>query len=269
MIFDFNDFRRFLRAYIALRPKRGFGESKKMASHLAVSSTFFSQVLSGLKQLSTEQANALSEYIGLSDLETEYFFYLVCLDRAGTLKLKKFCEKKISELKEESLKLSKRVEFKKSLSEEEKAVFYSNPLFAMISLYASTKENGVSLEEIEERFEISRSKSSEMLRFLVETGLCTENSGRYKMGTQSTHVGLGSPHLIKHHTNWRLRALQAAENLDEIELMYTVQVSLSEKDFEKLREEMVQFIKIFLETVYSSPAEELANLNIDWFWIRK
>ena len=106
------------------------------------------------------------------------------------------------------------------------------------------------------------------MNFLVSSGLCIFVNGQYQMGTQSTHVGSDSPHLMKHHTNWRLQAIEAIENLDEQELMYTVQVSLSKKDFQKLREEMVQFIKQFLDTVYPSPAEEIANLNIDWFWIR-
>jgi uncharacterized protein (TIGR02147 family) len=269
VIFDFNEYRPFIKAYIANKPKRGFGEAKKMAEHLAVSSTFFSQVLSGLKQLSTEQANELSEYMGLSELESEYFFYLVSHDRAGTAKLKQFCKKKLNKLKESSLELSKRIEFKKTLSEEEKSIFYSDALYSAISLFTSTKEKGVTLEEIEKRFEIPRRKLTEMMRFFVQTGLCIESSGRYTMGTQSTHVANGSPHLIRHHTNWRLRALQAAENLDDKELMYTVNVSLSKKDFEKLREEMVQYIKSFLESVYPSPAEDIACFNLDWFWIRK
>lgn len=49
--------------------------------------------------------------------------------------------------------------------------------------------------------------------------------------------------------------------------MYTVQVSLSREDFSQLRESMVRFIKEFLKTVHASPAEEIANFNLDFFWI--
>ena len=51
--------------------------------------------------------------------------------------------------------------------------------------------------------------------------------------------------------------------------MYTAPVSLSKADFEKLREEMIGFIKNFLAKVHTSPAEELACLNIDFFRIGK
>lgn len=268
MIFNFDDFRSFLKAYIRQRPKRGFGEAKKIAEYLSVSSTYFSQVLSGLKQFSQEHAYSLSEYLGFSDLESEYFYYLVSLDRTTSFKLKKFYQKKLVELRKTSLSLNNRVAFKKNLSDEEKSIFYSNHLYSSVSLYTSTSESGVTIEQIEKRFRLTRKKSLDILKFLVEAGLCTIVNGRYKIGTQSTHVGTDSIHLLKHHTNWRLQAIQATENLDESELMYTVQVSLSKKDFNKLREEMVQFIQNFLETVYPSPAEEIANLNIDWFWIR-
>ena len=88
------------------------------------------------------------------------------------------------------------------------------------------------------------------------------------MGVQSTHVERGSPHLLKHHSNWRIKAIQASEKLSAQELMYSGQVSLSEKDFVILRTEMTKFIETFLKTVHESPAEEIACLNLDWFWIR-
>lgn len=63
-----------------------------------------------------------------------------------------------------------------------------------------------------------------------------------------------SPCLLKHHTNSRLRAIQAVENLNEQELMDTVNVSLSQKDFAERREEMVGFVQNFLAKVYPSPS---------------
>lgn len=269
MIFNFNDYRSYLKTYVNSLPKRGFGEAKKIATYLSVSSTFVSHVLSGSKTLSTEQATLLADYLGHTDLESEYFYYLVQVDRAGNQSLKKFCQKKLSEIKSKSKQLNKRVEFKKDLSDEQKSIFYSSPLYSAIHLFTSIKSIGVTIEEIQARFDIDRAKVHEVLKFLKETGLCEQTNSHYKIGTQSTHIGAGSPHLLKHHTNWRLRAIHAAENLNPEELMYTVNVSLSKKDFESLREEMVQFIEKFLRTVYPSPAEDIACFNIDFFWLRK
>jgi hypothetical protein len=207
--------------------------------------------------------------LGHSGLESEYFYYLVQIERAGNQSLRKFFQKKLDEIKAKSLKLSERVKFKKELTEEQKSIFYSSPLYSAVHLFTSIKDNGVTPEEIQSRFDIDRMKVGEVLKFLKETSLCEQIGNAYKMGTQSTHLSANSPHIVKHHANWRLRAITAAEELSTNELMYTVNVSLSKKDFEKLREEMVEYIQKFLETVYESPAEDIATFNMDWFWIRK
>ncbi|MGZ3748467.1 MAG: hypothetical protein ACXWRE_13850, partial [Pseudobdellovibrionaceae bacterium] len=72
---------------------------------------------------------------------------------------KTFCEKKLAELRERSLKLSERVEPKHSLSENEKSIFYANPLYSAVHLYTSTGTEGRSLDEISKRFGISRAKT--------------------------------------------------------------------------------------------------------------
>lgn len=136
-------------------------------------------------------------------------------------------------------------------------------------LYASVGEKGKSLEELAQRFEISRAKAASMMSFLVETGLCKEQAGRYVLGVQKTHLEEGSPHALRHHGNWRIRAIRQSEELSPQELMYTAPVSLSRDDFDLLREEMVQFIKSFLGRVHASLAEEIACFNLDFFWIKK
>lgn len=268
-IFEFDDTKSYLKAHLRKLPKQGHGEASKIARHLSVSSTFISQVLSGERHLTPEHAHALANYLGLSLLENDFLFWLVQLDRAGTADLKTHVREKLRALKEQAIQLVNRVEAKKILSDEEKSIFYSSPLYSAVHLYASTHAKGRTFEEIIERFEIPRARANEIVRFLREANLLTEHDGRYQMGVQSTHVPQGSPHLLKHHANWRIKAIQTSETLSERELMYTSQVSLSEKDFERLREEMAKLIKSFLDTVHASPAEEIACFNLDWFWIRK
>lgn len=269
MIFEHIRSGPYLRHYFRQLPKKGFGEGSKMATHLGVSSTYISQVLSGTKVLTLEQAFELSHYLGLSALESDYFLIMVESERAGTHRLKQHFAQKLDELKQKSLKLSNRVEAKRTLSDQEKSIFYSNALYSAIHLYCATEKKGRNVEEIAQRFEIPRTRVMEIIRFLTETGLCNETNGRYMTGTQSTHLEQGSPHLLKHYTNWRLRALQAAEMLRDQELMYTINVAVSQEDFIALREEMVKFIKTFLARAYPSPSEEIACFNMDWFWIRK
>jgi uncharacterized protein (TIGR02147 family) len=269
MIFEFENYQSYLNHYLQRLPKQGHGEARKISALLGVSSTFISHVFSGQKLLTPEQAEKLTDYLGLTGLEADYFFYLVQLERAGTERLKKFCRTKLAEIKQKSLTLSNRLNPKKVLNDQERSVFYSNALFSAIHLYTSTGVDGRTLDEIAARFELTRSKTAELISFLVDADLVKKDDNRYTMGTQSTHLAADSPDLLRHHANWRLRALQASESLSEDELMYTVNVSLSNEDFGKLREEMIAFIKSFLKTVHASPADELACLNLDFFRIRK
>ena len=268
MIFQYTSSNKFLSDFVNKLPKRGFGEAKKIAAQLGVSSTYVSQVLADKKVLTLEQAMELTRYLGLSQLESDYFLLLIQCDRAGSIKLKNYFLEKLKNLQQKSLNLATRVEAKRALNDQEKSIFYSSSLYSSIHIYCATDKNGRSLEEVAQRFSIIRAKAAEIMRFLCDSNLCIEKNGHFFTGTQSTHLEQNSPHLLKHYTNWRLRAIQAAENLKPDELMYSVNVALSVKDFSELREETSDFIKKFLDKVHPSPSEEIACLNLDWFWIR-
>ena len=268
MIFRFSRSCDFLSDYIRRLPKRGFGEAKKMAAHLRVSSTYLRQVSSGAKVLTPEQTILLASYLGLTSLESDYFLLLIQKERAGTRELEDYFARKQDELKSKALQLVNHIQPKSVLTDIEKSVFYSNAIYSAVHLYCATHKKGRDVEEIAQRFNISRTKARKVMAFLTEASLCLEDKGRCVIGTQSIHLEQGSPHLLQHYANWRLRAVQASENLTDQELMYTLNIAISEKDFGVLREKTMEFIKKFLEQAYPSPSEEIACLNIDWFRIR-
>ncbi|MGZ3695243.1 MAG: DUF4423 domain-containing protein [Bdellovibrionota bacterium] len=268
-IFEAKTTSAYVLARIKMLPHKGRGEASRIAKFLGISSTLISQILSGDRQLSPEQGELLVEYLSLRPLEADYFLFLLQHERAGTARLREYWRKKIEKIRNESKILVNRIDRQKVFSESEKAVFYSSPLYSAVRLYTSTRERGRSIEEVAERFSLSRSKVAKIMTFLVETGLVVEEKGYFKMGPQSTHLENGSPHLIKHHSNWRIKAVQYADDLNESELMFTSPASLSKEDFDKLREKMVLFIGEFLKSAQASPAEEIACFNMDFFWIKK
>lgn len=268
-VFSSRTFEGFLSAYVESLSHRGRGEVTRIATALGVSTSLVSQVLSGQKLFTPEQGQALGEYMQLNDLEQEYVSYLLQRDRAGSKSLKDFWNSKLDRIREQSKKVANRVVSDRSLSEVDRAAFYSSPLYSAIRLYTTTGEHGKTVDEITKRFELPRPKVLEILSFLVQTGLCRHEKGYYSMGVQKTHLEEGSSQLLRHHANWRLRAIRESESLSKEELMYTAPVSLSKEDFELLREKMLVFIGDFLKQVHASPAEEIACFNMDFFWIRK
>jgi hypothetical protein len=63
--------------------------------------------------------------------------------------------------------------------------------------------------------------------------------------------------------------MEAAERLTPDEYMYTGNFTISKKDFLSFREELVQVTKRFLDTVKETEPEDLAQFNIDLFWLRR
>jgi uncharacterized protein (TIGR02147 family) len=265
-VFEYQDYRVYIQDRVKNLHKGGRGVKAKLAEYLGVNSTLISQILSGDKDFTIEQAKKSTDFFGLSKLDSDYFILLVQIQRAGTFDLKQYFIEKAAQVKKESLKLSKRMSAKKSLTDLEKSVFYSSKLYSSIHLFTSIKE-GKTLEEIETKFKLTRVRANEIVLFLLNAGFISESMGVYRMEEKFTHLEKGSPFLLNHHTNWRVTAIDKAENLSEEEMMYTGNLSLSRSDFLKVREELVAALQKIIKTVQASPAEELANLNIDLFYV--
>jgi hypothetical protein len=97
-IFDFKNYKAFIRSMIASHPDLGRGSIKKMAEALRVHPSLISQVLNGIKDFTSEQANDIATFFCLTEVETEYFLCLVDIERAGTTRLKAFLQSRLSRL---------------------------------------------------------------------------------------------------------------------------------------------------------------------------
>lgn len=269
-IFHYEDYRHYLKDMIVQKPQQGRGEISRIARHLNVHSTLISLILSGKRDLSQEQAFDLCQYLELSELETEFFFQLLQLQRAGSERLRTYMKKKIVLAQQENSKLASRVKDAKILKDPDKATFYSSWLYSAIRMYCSTQKQGRSLDEITDRFQVSRTQALEILQFLLKTLLLEEDPskpGFYKMGPQKTYVPFGSPFLVRHHLNWRIQSLQKADHMDANEMMVTAPISISKKDFARVRDLMTELLEKTSKIVKDSEAEEIACMNLDLFWI--
>lgn len=263
-IFDFSEYRKYLKTWLEESRASKTSNLTRLAEVAQVHPTFLSQVLGGSKDLSLEQAAFVSEFIGHTKLEQDYFFTPIQLERAGTIPLKNYWQEKKSAIEAEKNKLSQRFHKHKELTEEQRAIFYSSWIY--VAVWACTAiNNGQTLTEIAERFNISRDKAEEILSFLAQSGVCNESNGVYTIGDLHIHVPNESPHVIKHHTNWRMKAIQRMDNRDKVELFFTSPMSISREDFQKIRERLNLVIQDVVKIGKDSPAEDLVCLNIDFF----
>lgn len=262
--FSETEYRSVIRKWVAERPHKGRGEMKIIADLLSIPTSVWSQMLSGSREMNEDQAFLVSDYFGFADLEREYFLCLVQIERAAHHVYKSHLKQKLAALKEQSSNLSKRLKYEKVLDEKSQAEFYSSWIYAAVSLFCGIG-TGKKLEEIITEFSLERERAIHVVNFLLSVGLLILENGLYKEGTVSTFVDRNSPYVSKHHTNWRIRAIEKTSNLKPTDFMYTSPMSLSQKDFEYLREKMANVVKEVSERVRDSKSEVVACFNLDFF----
>lgn len=266
-IFDYENYKIYLKKRIQEMPRRGRGTSQKLASFLQIQPSHLSQVFNGSVDLSLEQAQKVTEYFEMRESESEYFLTLVSFARAGTKKLRDHYLKSIQKQQSLSHKLMNRVMYDRILDEKSQAQFYSQWYYSAIRLLTSIPEFQ-NPDRIADHLGLPIKTVNIVVDFLLQMGLCQRKDDILTMGDARTFIASDSPHVHRHHGNWRLKCLAQIENLGGDELMYTNPVTIAKADFPRVRAKIVELITEFSEIVKESPAEELALLNIDWVRIR-
>jgi uncharacterized protein (TIGR02147 family) len=265
-IFEFSDYRKFLQKRFHSMPKRGHGQARRLAASLKVSTTFVSQVFQERRDLSSEQACGVCDFLGLSEIETNYFLLLVQQHRAGTVRLRQHLQKELDRTKAIGQKISSRLDVKKILSDEDKSIFYSDWYFSAVRLMAGI--NGFqSPERIADHLGLPLKLTNEVILFLLQRGLLVNEGETLKVGPSRTHLEADSPFIKNHHQNWRLRAL---ENIKGPKRMhYSAPMTIGVADVEKIQSRLLKCIEDVAKIIDPAPNEELMCLNIDWFPICK
>lgn len=265
--FDEKDYRSVIRKWVADRPNRGRGELKIMAEKIGVPSPVFSQMLAGQRELSEDHAYILCDHMEFAELHREYFICLVQIERASHSEYKNHLKKKLSHIQDRSKNITRRLEHEEILSESDQAEFYSSWLYSAIRFFCDMK-GGASFDEICYEFRLSRDRAVKIVQFLVRVGLIKIENNRYHMGPSRAHLGRDSAHFAKHHSNWRIRAMERAQNLRDEELMFTGPMTISQNDFVLLRDKMLRLVEEVSATVKDSPSEKLVCFNLDFFEVK-
>ncbi len=263
-IFEFDDYKKFVNARTQALPNRGRGQFQKIALHLRTHSTLVSQVFSGERHLTLEQGVELAEYLGLNQLESDYFLNLVSEERAASVKLKAAIKRQRQKLLQQAKALSSHFPKGKSLSDGEQAIYYSQWYYSAILLL--TQIPGFhTAEAIARQLGLTLTNARQAIDFLLRVGLVSEKAGKLKCEQTWMIVSRHSPHVLRHHTNWRLKALECLPTLDDDELALTGPVTLSKADCAKVKRLIERLSAEVSKVVEDSPEETLMCLNIDFF----
>lgn len=264
-VFDYHDYKQCVNEWIGAQPSGGHGQLRQMALYLGVNSVVMSQIFRGNRELSLEQGLKLTQYMGYTEVARDYFLVLVQIARAGSEDLKRVFEKQRQELSQKAQSLKNRIQHQK-FSEEDKATFYSQWYYSAIRLGASIPKNN-KVGELAQFLNLERALVVRVLEFLIKNKLVIERDGELELGPQVTHVGYDSPFVNRHHTNWRIKGLQAMETVKDSDLFYTGPMALSRQASDEIRSLLVKLVENCTRKAKDSDSETLNCLNIDWFSI--
>jgi len=263
-IYEFKDYKVYLRQWIERTPNKGRGQRKLMAEAIGCQTPFITHVLSGDYHLSLEQAEACARWLGFNDSESEFFVLLVMRQRAGTRGLEAMASRQISKRREAETVLKKRLNIPDEMTLEDQLVYYSNWYYAAIHMacHIPALQNADALRS---RLGLSTQEIMAALEFLTEHKLIEQTKNGYRVSRPALHLGRGSLLLPQHHTQWRLRAMESFRKNDPGNLFYSGVASLSREDYEWVRERFAQTLEEAVSRVKESKDETMAAICFDVF----
>ena len=227
--------------------------------------SYFSQMLNGKVQLTTDHIINLAESLDFSELEKDYFVTLGLMERSSLINTKDTLSKKLNKIRQKSQILSKKIKAEEKsfeITDEMKGEYYSNWLYGQIHILTSIEEFQT-VDAISNKLNIKPNLIKKILNRLREMHLVIKKELRYVHQSGNLHIPHQSPHNIVNHLNWRMRAIQKV--YDESGIHYTATFSISKKDIPVLKSHLLEFIKRQRETISNSGTEEIYCFNCDFF----
>jgi len=263
-VFEFSNYKEFLENWIGLQPNKGRGLRRQLAEAAGCQVAYISHVLVGDRQLSLEQGEAIGRFLGLRSDEFEFFLLLIEKARAGTSHLRSYFDRQIQNKKEAYRDIKKRVGLKGVISTEDQGIYYSSWYFQAIRMALTIPELR-NPSTISESLKIPLERVNEVLEFFLNRGLARETAKGYETTETQIHVGSDSPLIGKLHSNWRLHTMQNLDRRDPKDLHYSAAVTLSEDDYQKVREALLKAITNCHQIIRPSKEEKLCLLAMDFY----
>lgn len=266
-IYQFKDYKQILKFYIDLNSTlRGYKSRLSEACH--ISNSYLSQVLNSHVDLTLDQVFHLTLFWNMSDEEQEFTLTLFNENKSATSALKKHWEKKLFRLRKLNKDLARTIK-KGTVSEppSDPLGYYSSWLVPTIHIITSIKEYQT-VEKIAEYLKFSAQVVGNIIQQLVKMNYLSYHQGRYQIREVNIHTLNEEASSIVNHKNWRMKTIQKLDCFNLEDIHYSGVHSLSLKDFQALKDELVEVIgrhrKVMME---SSPEEVLVHFSTDFYQI--
>lgn len=261
-IFSYNSYKKYLKDVSDLHGRGAIG---KLAEAAGCDRTYLSQCLTSKVQLTPDHIFGISEYLGLSATEQDYFLMLLLYERSASKQAQTLIKEKMYILAQADLVLSQKIMRKadsNELSDEQKTKYYSSWKYSAVHTLTSI-QGFQTLGAISKKTRLSESDVHAVLKDLLGMGLIHFNNSKWIHTGKNIHIPSGSSYTTQNHLNWRLKSVEDVNNKSA--LHYTMLFSLSKKDWETLRATLLNFIEKERDFIHDSGADEMYCFCCDLF----
>jgi hypothetical protein len=193
---------------------------------------------------------------------------LLHLGRSGSKDLERFYQKKLSEIRDRRKQIKERVRARSDLTEAEQTTYYSSWHYTAIHMCLMVPELRTRAA-ICRYLGLSPSIVAGVFEFLFRVGLAKESGSQIIAGPARIHLAHHSPLISRHHTNWRMRAIESLDAPQERDLHYSLVMSISDEAAEKIREALLKTVQEIEPVLKAAEDKTVYTLNLDLFGLKK
>lgn len=262
-LYNFRDYRAYLSEALPTRGQER-GSRVKLADTIGVQKGFISAVLHGKAELSLEQAFRVSHFLAHTSEEREYFLLLIQRARAGSQELSGFFDGKIEEIQVRRQEIRERINVKADLSGADELTYYSSWHYTGVHmcLMIPSLRSPASMSQY---LGLPLQQIVKILEFFVKNGLAEQQGSSFVTGATRMHLPATSPLVAKHHTNWRIQAIQSLDRDDKTDLHYSSVMSISRGAAENIKKILLDSIEAIEPTIRQARDESVHALTMDLF----
>lgn len=261
-IYGYEDYVKYLGDRIDSSPQKR-GELKDLAKAVQIHPSHISQVMSGKRHLTPDQALSVARHLGLDANGRDYFLNLVSLARAESPELREVLRNRLNELRAQDQSKMTESELSPQARIE---LFISNWYYCAIRVLTSVKGTQT-VDTLAHHLKLPREIVADGLRTLVELGFCQRNGEIYSNFPALIDLS-NQPHLLlRHRMNWRYKASERlTKPISDNERYMTFVTAISKENEERISKLVAEIDRVCSENVSSGGEPEVVRcLNIDWF----
>jgi uncharacterized protein (TIGR02147 family) len=265
-IFEIDKYRDLLNFQIE-RHGNSRGYKSLLAAAAGSQSSHISQVLHGFVHLTVEQAYGIAKFWRFDAEATGYFIYLVQRERSTSSEYSQFLTEEINKIRTKKSRLSESVDSPNILSNVEGSRYYASWVLPAIHMLV-TIPKFQNVQDLSTKLKLAERVIDQAIADLEKLNLVKRDGSAITPTLKNIHISSDSPWNVSYHSVWRNQAnLRMQQEAVGANVHFTTLYSMSEKDAQKLKRMVLDFIHSTREVALPSKEEKVVCFTCDLFEI--